>query len=688
MFSSSKSLFRNPAGGGPGPTDPSFAYVPLLLNTTSTNGQNNQGTTTTNGFLDSSSNNFTITRNGSPTQGSVTPYWPNGQWSNYFNGNTTYLSYGSSSSLSFGTDNFTVEAWVYITSVGTKFDIFGTGGASTGSYGLYIFDSGGNKVQSTRYGDAIGAGTTTNAISLNTWVHVAAVRISGTAYVYINGVVDSGATYSMGSVTNTGSSTGFTFNSTGTGTGYVSNLRVVKGIAVYTTNFTPPTSPLAPVPNTSLLTCQSNRFLDTNTQLAANTVTPTGTPTVQAFQPFSPSAAYTPAAYAGSGYFTGSGYLTAPDNAAFSFGNGDFTVECWIYLTALGNQGIWSNGNSATGSLGFYINAANKLEVAYYGGATVTGATSLTIGTWLHVAVSRSGGTVTRVFLNGVQDATNTSSFNNTSNKCAVGVPFADNTSYLSNGYMSNLRVVNGTAVYTGNFTPPTLAPLTTAGSTSAASYTDTTNVNTSFAAANTSLLLNFTNAGIYDAAAQNVITTVGDAQVSTAQYKWPPTSIRFDGTGDYLSVSSGSPQSLTFGTGDFTIEFWVYFTSNTGQQTLYDGRVAPGSYPLLYTSAGVITYYVGGSPVITSIQPSTGVWYFMSLIRSIGITRFFINGAQSGGSYTDPTNYLAPPTSGARVGANYGGGDLLFGYIEDFRVTKGVARAATPIPTAPFPTR
>jgi hypothetical protein len=194
------------------------------------------------------------------------------------------------------------------------------------------------------------------------------------------------------------------------------------------------------------------------------------------------------------------------------------------------------------------------------------------------------------------------------------------------------------------------------------------------------------TNAGIYDATTQNVITTVGDAQVSTAiTAKWPPTSIRFDGTGDYLSVSAGSPQSLTFGTGDFTIEFWVYFTSNTGQQTLYDGRVAPGSYPLLYTNAGVITYYVGGAPAITSIQPSTGVWYFMSLIRSSGTTRFFINGTQSGGSYSDSTNYLAPPTSGARVGGNYGGGDLLFGYIQDFRVTKA-ARAATPIPTAPFP--
>jgi hypothetical protein len=656
--------------------DPSFSYVPLLLETTSTNGQNNQGTTTTNGFLDSSTNNFTITRSGSPTQGSVTPYWPNGQWSNYFTTNNYINSTTNSTVFQFGSNPFTIEGWIYQTDRTARQYICG-GLFSGPGFQVVIEPSGLIFTGVTGVGDLPAA---TIAVPANSWTHFAVVRTStstnGAAY-YINGSPAGVFTISSNisgtaSAVNVGTSASvgsIAFN------GYISNLRVVNNRAVYSGSFTPPTVPLTattggtnPPTGTecTLLTCQSNRFRDNSAQVTPSVFTPSGSPTVQAFQPFSPAAAYTPAAYGGSGYFTGSGYLTAPDNAAFSFGNGDFTVECWIYLTALGTQGIWSNGNSATGSLGFYINAANKLEVGYYGGATVTGATSLTIGTWFHVAVSRSGGTVTRVFLNGVQDATNTSSFNNTSNKCAVGVPFADNTSYLSNGYMSNLRVVKGTAVYTGAFTPPT-APVT--------------NIT------NTSLLLNFTNAGIYDAAAQNVITTVGDAQVSTAiTAKWPPTSIRFDGTGDYLNVSAGSPQSLTFGTGDFTIEFWVYFTSNTGQQVLYDGRSANGAYPLLYTNAGVLTYFVNTSAVITSVQPSTGVWYFMSLRRSSGTTQFFINGTQSGGSYTDSTNYLAPPTSGGRVGANFTGGDFLFGYIQDFRVTKGVARAATPIPTAPFP--
>jgi hypothetical protein len=234
------------------------------------------------------------------------------------------------------------------------------------------------------------------------------------------------------------------------------------------------------------------------------------------------------------------------------------------------------------------------------------------------------------------------------------------------NGYLSSVRFIKGTAVYTGNFTPPT---------------TPVTNT------AQTSLLLNFTNAAIYDASAQNDITTVGDTQSSTTIFKWAPTSMKFDGTGDYLNLSTGSPQSLTFGTGNFTIEFWVYFTSNTGTQTLYDGRAAAGIYPLLYLNNGVITYYVGSSAVITSVQPSTGVWYFMSLRRSSGTTQFFINGVQSGGSYSDSSNYLAPPTSGARVGANYVADSFLFGYMQDLRISK-TARPVTPIPTAAFPTR
>jgi hypothetical protein len=311
-------------------------------------------------------------------------------------------------------------------------------------------------------------------------------------------------------------------------------------------------------------------------------------------------------------------------------------------------------------------------NLLFVGGVTafLSNPSSIPTNSWNHIAIVRSGlGTNNlKMYVNGVQvsQSSTTQSFTYTGTQPIGANPSGNGGLYPSNVYFANFRIVNGVAIYTAAFTPPT---------------TPVTNT------AQTSLLLNMANAGIYDAAAQNDITTVGDAQVSTTQSKWSPTSMKFDGTGDYLNVSAGSPQSLTFGTGDFTIEFWVYFTSNTGYQTLYDGRSAAGIYPLLYLNNGVINYYVGSSAAITSVQPSTGVWYFMSLRRSSGTTQFFINGTQSGSNYTDANNYLAPPTSGARIGANYTGGDFLFGYIQDLRITRGVARTIT-TPTLAFQTK
>jgi len=698
MFSSSKTLFRRPAAGGA--TDPSFAYVPLLLNTTSTNGQQN------NTFLDSSTNNFTITRTGTPTQGSITPYWPNGQWSNYFNGSNTYLSTPDSAGFTLSNANWTIECWIYCPNNAINRAIAGqcsNPNVESASTFIFYLNSTNQLFVEVYSGSTAYTASTSINVPYNQWAHVVATRDGNTVRLYINGVQY--GTVAVTGLTLNNSASNFSVARPGESTvwtflGYISNFRLVNGTCLYPngTTFTPSTSPLTTsLANTQLLTCYSNRFIDANTATTAKTITVNGAPTVQAFQPFSPTASYTTALYGGSGYFNGStDYLTAASSNIVNFGNGDFTAEAWIYLDAVNTSiaSIISNyNNGSNGGLGWYVNRSTSGGIQVYSGnSLVLNANSaITAKTWTHIAICRASGT-TRFFVNGVVSTSVSDSSNYGVDNSATGfggTPSGGGGTSPFPGLISNLRIVKGTAVYTGAFTPPTLAPLATTGPASAASYQSTTNVNTSFAASNTSLLLNMANAGIYDAAVQNVITTVGDAQVSTAiTAKWPPTSIRFDGTGDYLSVSAGSPQSLTFGTGDFTIEFWVYFTSNTGFQTLYDGRAAAGIYPLLYLNNGVINYYVGSNTVITSVQPSTGVWTFMSLRRSSGTTQFFINGTQSGGSYSDSNNYLAPSTSGARVGANFSGSDFLSGYIQDFRVTKGVARAATPIPTAAFPTR
>jgi hypothetical protein len=670
MFAASKS--GSAVGGGPGPgpgptpTDPSFAYVPLLLNTTSTDGQQN------NTFLDSGTANggvgFTITRNGTPTQGSITPYWPNGQWSNYFNGSNAYLTVPSNSALNL-TANFTVEFWAYATTTTNAVDqVF-----NYGNFTFILYHNG------TTWTVEIGNGssnyfTLTGTASLNAWHHFAITRNTNTYTFWIDGASAS-TTINANPPATSGASLFIGKDQVGGQrfTGYLSNFRIVKGTALYTTPFTPPTTPLTAITNTSILTCQSNRFIDNSTNNF--TLTVNGTPTVQAFQPFSPTASYTTALYGGSGYFNGStDSISAARQSAFLLGTNNFTIEFWVYFnsvtagqTVAGSHitsaaGDWLIYTATTGNLNYYLsstgatwNIANQVAI----GAVVT-------GTWYHVALVRNGSVFTP-YLNGVAGTTTNSSASLFASTSPVSIAASNNPSTYFSGYVSNFRMVNGTAIV------PSVGGPTT----------PVTNVT------NTSLLLNFTNAGIYDAAAQNVITTVADSQVSsTITPKWGTTSMKFDGVTDALSIPSST--SFGLGAGDWTIEFWVNLNALTTQTLVSMLASVLNFQPHIYYSVGSgIRYYTNGADRITGGTLTTGVWNYIAVTKSSGVTRMYINGTQTGSNYTDANNYgTANPLFVGDYGVPLTGIATLNGYVQDVRITKGVARTVTTIPTAPFPTR
>ena len=166
-------------------TDAYFNLVTLLLNTTSTNGAQN------NTFLDSSSNNFSITRNGNTTQGTFTPFSQTG-WSQYFTGTTnSTVGFSAQSAFAFGTGDFTIEGWFYSNTTSTGRIIVDFRPTSTnGAYPQLNVSSTNTLDYFTNSSTVITGGS----VVANSWNHFALSRVSGSSRLFLNGV-QVGSTY-------------------------------------------------------------------------------------------------------------------------------------------------------------------------------------------------------------------------------------------------------------------------------------------------------------------------------------------------------------------------------------------------------------------------------------------------------------------------------------------------------------
>ena len=679
---------------------------------------------TNNTFIDSSTNAFTITRTGTATQGSVTPYWPNGQWSNYFAGGASdNLTIANNTAYEMGAGDYTLELWYYAlvnADAGLTFKgTYTTPSSTWSSPGFGIRRSGNSgfifyfNTNTTLAAQIAYSATASNPE--NMWHHVAMVVRSGVGYAYLNGVL-----------LNTGGTSGVGTLPTGTDgltigkfpyavvnimfTGYISNVRLVKGVAVYTGAFTPPTAPLATTQSagtniavitgtaTSLLICQSNRFRDNSNINAA--ISANGTLAVQAAQPFLLTNNYSAAAYGGSAYFNGTtDYITY--NQTFALGTNDFTIEFWMYVPVNPvyptNYWLWGWRNNTDNCPGMYLNAVSGGgNTLWFTGNTgfISNPSSIPTNSWNHIAIVRlgSGTNNLKMYINGVQVAqvTNTQNFTYTGTQPVGANPSGNGGLYPANVYISNFRIVSGTAVYTAAFTPPALAPLTTAGSTSAASYSSTTNVNTTFASSRTGLLLNFANAAIYDATGQNSLVTAGSAQISTTVVpQWGNTSIRFNGSTDYLLFPANP--SFALGTGDFTIEVWVYPMSSTGTQGIMGIGVGgtTGDLQFFYNFSGntnkVTLNCTNGTTATSTASVPLNQWTYVAFSRTAGSLRLFINGTLDRTlAYADNFNKNV-----VSVGRSYSNlnQEYFNGYIQDLRITRGIGRNITAAPTEEFPT-
>lgn len=176
-----------------------------------------------------------------------------------------------------------------------------------------------------------------------------------------------------------------------------------------------------------------------------------------------------------------------------------------------------------------------------------------------------------------------------------------------------------------------------------------------------------------------HTITANGTAQIDTAQSKFGGASVLLDGNSDYLTVPAST--DFQFGTGDFTIEFWVrHNTSNTDDVYYEDANFTGTSDDILLrrTAAGNVNFYLGEVlEVDAAMSITNGVWYHLAFVRNGTDVKVFKDGTQVGSTGTSSYDHNSGDVLhiGRRHTDGGGGLDYFDGWIDEFRISKGIAR-------------
>ena len=187
--------------------------------------------------------------------------------------------------------------------------------------------------------------------------------------------------------------------------------------------------------------------------------------------------------------------------------------------------------------------------------------------------------------------------------------------------------------------------------------------------------------------------TANGDPALSTSVKKFGTASGYFDGTGDGLELASNA--AFDFGSGDFTIESWVYFNTTGLNQHLMGWRTTGGAtntnWLLQCNSANVIKFWAsnGSSYFVNAMGTftiSTSTWYHVTVTRSGSSFKMFVDGTEYGTATSSDT--ISSTSRPFQIGLDPASGvNRLNGYLDEMRITKGVARYTSNFtaPTAAF---
>jgi len=630
-------------------------YTTLLATATDTSDNNN--------ITDSSTNNHSITVNGDAHAGTFSPY-RSGSYSIYFDGTGDYLTIPQTSNVgNFGTGEFTVELWFKPINADDQmyFVDFRTSVA-----GFQISRRVNNTIRVRNGGTTLITGST-QLTDFDTWYHVLVHRNSNNELkLFVNGTQEGG--------TITGHTDNYVADTSGvwciaqdySGSnrvdGYMTDLRVTQGEAI-TPPSGGPTERLSATSNTKFLYSGTGYIADTHnsTPSSNHSITVNGDPETKPFSPYD-YGEYAATDHGGSVYFDGSGdALRIADNSSIQLGTSPFTIEGWFYCTdTTPTQGILAKRDASSeywrwiitgGNLNFRFQSAG-------GGSFAFNTVSVPVNTWCHFAVTRDSNSDIRQFINGIstQNAINSTGNHDISGSTLRVGEYELNTGHF-NGFVSDIKIVKNSALYTSDFTPQT-APLSSSGA---------------------ELHIKGTDASIIDksqGANLKLVETTG----STARVKFVGSKSIYTGGNSAAKIrldASNPLYNLSYGQGDFTVEGWFWPIDNTNNPKFYMDAISTSTYWQLYYLSGTgITLRANNTGIYsteTGDSFAESTWQHIALCRAGSNYKVFYNG-------TEIINVTSTHQIGSNSQKTIGGTDLntgnnLRGYIQDFRITKGLAR-------------
>jgi len=601
-------------------------------------------------FIDDSSSNNTINAVGDPYLTSLSPY-RSGGYSAYFDGGGDYFEMTNGGG-SLGSGDWTVEYWVYHDSLGAN-QIH----CAYGNYEPAFYYRHTNQRFAFYHG---GATVVTSVIpETNKWYHLAFVH--DTALNNLKIFIDGNLEETIASYATNVTSSTLRIGDDGTSSwmhGYIRDLRVTRA-KVYEQNFTPPDEPLTATSDTEVLTCHLPYIKDGRLTASA-TITAYGDAHVKPFGPYDYDT-YDRTIHGGSVYFDGTSAdsIWVGNNTIMS-SMSDWTIDFWYYPLSLthnspqytvlyhsSNAGLYGAGTTE-------INLTSDGTIKFFVDAEVmsSGTSKVQTKQWNHIAVTQNS-TYQRMYLNGKEvDNASGSTVDINQNK----VPYigdrmasAQSANYPSYGYISDFRL-HQHSLYSTDFDPPT--EVTPSTSEPVSSQT-------------TRFQLTFSNAKIIDKSQMNRLRLLGDV-TNSAETKYASRSIDFDGTGDYITFNLVDP----IGTSDYTIEGWVNFSSLGANRTIV---TVGGTQQFFYRNNGSSMGVYGISGPTTNFTTGTvniNTWYHFAYVRSGTTLTLYWDGSSTGTvANTDDMS------DAITIGTWNGSADNMDGYIEDLRITNGLAR-------------